>query len=177
MKMQRREWLWTAGVAALAAGGGAGLAWWRQQAGAAAAQAEAALWAASFDRPEGGRLAVADLRGRPLVVNFWATWCPPCIREMPALDRFAREHAARGWQVLGIAADEAAAVRSFLARSPVSFPVGLAGFAGLELSRGLGNGAGGLPFTLVLGADGAVRQRRIGETSYDELARWAAAIG
>lgn len=177
MKMQRREWLWTAGVAALAAGGGAGFAWWRRQADAAAMQVEATLWAASFDKPEGGRLAVADLRGRPLVVNFWAPWCAPCVREMPALDRFARDHAARGWQVLGIAADEAAAVRSFLARSPVSFPIGLAGFAGLELSRQLGNAAGGLPFTLLLGADGRVRQRHTGETSYDELSRLAAAIG
>jgi hypothetical protein len=95
---------------------------------------------------------------------------------MPALERFFKDHAATGWQVLGIAADNAAAVREFLARSPVSFPIVLAGFAGVELSRELGNTSGGLPFTVIYDMAGRVVQRHMGETRYEQLASWAKGI-
>jgi len=126
-----------------------------------------------FDTPSGGRLAMQSLRGRPLVVNFWATWCPPCVREMPALDRFAHAFAGRGWQVVGVASDTAENVREFLARTPVSYPIGLAGFGGIELSRQLGNPSGGLPFTVLVSKTGQLAHRHIGELQNDQLARWA----
>ena len=141
--------------------------------GSAAAGAEEALWALRLERPEGGELALASLRGRPLVVNFWATWCPPCVKELPELDRFQADHAARGWQVVGIAIDSPAAVRQFLGRQPLRFPVGLAGLEGTELARQLGNAAGGLPFTVVLDREGRVVRRKLGATTYAELAGWA----
>jgi thiol-disulfide isomerase/thioredoxin len=134
------------------------------------------LWAMSFDTPSGGRLAMASLRGRPLVINFWATWCPPCVREMPALNRFARTVAARGAQVLGIAADQADNVRDFLAATPVSYPIALAGFAGIDLSRRLGNLSGGLPFTVLVDRAGQVAQRQIGEMTPERLTAWAEGI-
>jgi hypothetical protein len=92
---------------------------------------------------------------------------------MPALDRFFVDHQRQGWQVLGVAADNAGAVREFLARSPVAFPVVLAGFEGIDLSRRLGNLSGGLPFTVVFGRDGSVLHRHVGETHYEQLAGWA----
>ena len=119
---------------------------------------------------------MAGFRGRPLLVNFWATWCPPCVREMPELDRFSRDFAGRGWRVVGVAADQAGPVLEFLRRTPVSFPIGLAGFAGVELSRKLGNLSGALPFSLLLAADGRVLHRKLGETRFDELASWASAL-
>jgi thiol-disulfide isomerase/thioredoxin len=170
----RRRALITAGVAAAAAAGVGGYALQRRSAATdAAVAASAELWALEFETPGPNRLVMASLRGKPLVLNFWATWCPPCVREMPALDRFAREHGGQGWQVLGLAADNIAAVRKFLAVTPVGFPIALAGFEGIELSRRLGNVSGGLPFTLVCGRDGNPLHRHIGETRYEQLADWA----
>ena len=132
------------------------------------------LWAQRFTRPEGGELVLAELRGKPTVLNFWATWCPPCVKEMPELDRFAREFGPRGWQVVGIAVDSPDPVRDFLKKTPVSFPIGLAGFGGSEIARTLGNTQGGLPFSVVLDAAGHVTHRKLGATHFDELASWAA---
>jgi thiol-disulfide isomerase/thioredoxin len=128
-----------------------------------------------FPTPDGGELALADFRGRPLLLNFWATWCPPCVKEMPLLDQFHRTHQAAGWQVLGLAVDSPTPVRQFLARVPVGFAIGLAGFDGTELSRRLGNESGALPFTVVFGKEGRVLHRKLGEVTPEELAAWAAA--
>ena len=179
-----RRALLTAGVAGAAALAGVGFAWWRQRhlAGAAADNGPGAaaggdplamLWALSVIRPEGGELALASLRGKPLLINFWATWCAPCIREMPQIDRFHREFSPRGWQVLGLAIDAPTPVREFLARVKVGFPIGLAGLEGTELVHALGNPQGGLPFTVMISAQGKVLQRKMGETSFEELAGWA----
>ncbi|MDP1650813.1 MAG: TlpA disulfide reductase family protein [Rubrivivax sp.] len=173
--MKRRGWLiGGAGAAAAAAGlGWRGFSESRREAHRDATTG--GLWQMSFDRPDGARLAMASLRGQPLVLNFWATWCPPCIREMPELDRFQRAFAARGWQVLGLAIDRPQPVREFLARTPVGYTIAMAGFDGTELTRRLGNASGGLPFTVVFDREGLVAHRKLGETSFDELARWAAA--
>ena len=157
----------------LRGGSGSGQARPGAPVGSALEGAEDALWALRLERPEGGELVLASLRGRPLVVNFWATWCPPCVKELPDLDRFQADHAARGWQVVGIAIDSPTAVRQFLTRQPLRFPIGLAGLEGTELSRQLGNTAGGLPFTVVLDSAGRIVQRKLGATSYPELASWA----
>ena len=177
-----------AGVAGAAALAGLGLAGWRGQlAGHGAdnsssqalptdAQALAALWALQVARPQGGELDLASLRGKPLLINFWATWCAPCVREMPEIDRFHREFGPRGWQVLGLAIDGPTPVRAFLGRVKVGFPIGLAGLDGTELIRSLGNTSGGLPFSVMISADGRVLRRKLGATHFDELAAWAASI-
>ena len=191
--MNRRQW-----SAALAVGAGAaGLgAWWRLQqgggpaarppvdgnpartaggppaSGASAAAAVQAFWSYSVEQPDGSTLALSRFRGRPLVVNFWATWCPPCIRELPVIDAFARAQGADGWQVLGLAIDRRDAVVEFLRKQPVSYAIGLAGFDGTQWSRDLGNAQGGLPFTAAFDAQGALRHRRLGEISAEELASW-----
>ena len=175
-----------AGVASAAALAGLGLSWWRgQRAGRGAdtsssqtlpadAPALAALWALQVAQPQGGALDLAGLRGKPLLINFWATWCAPCVREMPELDRFYREFGPRGWQVLGLAIDSPMPVRAFLARVKVGFLIGLAGLDGTDLMHRLGNPSGGLPFSVLIGADGRLRRRKLGDTRFDELAAWAA---
>jgi len=170
--LSRRRWLY-AGVGAAAALGGAGLAWWKLRPGEQAPDAAASLWNQNFETPAGTTLALQALRGKPLLINFWATWCPPCVEEFPMLDSFYRENSGKSWQVIGLAIDQPSAVRTFLQKTPVSFPIGLAGLGGTELSKSLGNLSGSLPFTVVLNAAGSVLQRRMGKLAPEELQQWA----
>lgn len=132
---------------------------------------ESELWAARFPRPAGGELVMQELKGRWLFVNFWATWCAPCIHELPDLDAFAR--AQTEWAVVGLAIDGPTPVREFLAKRPVSFPVGLAGLNGSELARKLGNKTGALPFSLALNPQGRIAWRRLGVTHPADLRQLA----
>ena len=169
--VSRRTALVATAATALAAG--AGLAWWRLRPRDSAPGVEAAFWDLEFQTPQGAPLAMRTLRGKPLLLNFWATWCPPCVEEFPLLDSFYREHAAKGWQVLGLAIDQPSSVRAFLARVPVQFAIGFAGLEGTQLARDLGNLAGGLPYTVVFGAQGAVLHRRMGRVTEADLQAWS----
>ena len=170
--MNRRQMLATGAVAAVAAAGGAGWAWWRTRSGPALSNAEQSLWSQRFDQPAGGELAMGPLRGKPLVLNFWATWCAPCVKEMPMLDAFHREHQAQGWQVVGLAVDGPTPVREFLTKVPVAFPIGLAGFTGVDLAKSLGNERGGLPFSAVFDRQGVVAFRKLGTITPEDLGAW-----
>ena len=136
------------------------------------AEPPAAFWSQSWESPDGQPLAAADLRGQPLLVNFWATWCPPCVEELPLLDQFYQSRRAQGWQLLGLAIDQPSAVRAFLARRPLSFPIGLAGLGGTELSRELGNSNGGLPFSVLFDPAGRLVEHKLGRLHAEDLERW-----
>ena len=168
----RRRLLY-AGVAGAAALGGAGFAWWKFQPHAVEPGVEQALWGLEFEAPAGSTVAMKSLAGKPLLLNFWATWCPPCVEELPMLNAFYREQSAKGWQVLGLAIDQPSAVRKFLTRIALDFPVGLAGLGGTDLGRSLGNLTGGLPFTVVLGEEGKVLHRKMGQVTAQDLQLWA----
>lgn len=178
MTEKRRKLLY-AGAAALAAM--AGLAWpWRKPDGQAAqgnstAPKNSSLnspWDLTLDTPQGPALALQSLRGRPLILNFWATWCPPCIEELPLLNGFYRQNHPNGWQILGIAVDRLEPVQKFLTRLPLEFPVVLAGMEGLTLSKQLGNDSNGLPFSVLFAADGSILKRKIGKLEEADLAQW-----
>jgi thiol-disulfide isomerase/thioredoxin len=160
------------GVAVLAAIAGSGLALKKQPAGLDM-ETQQALWNAEFDTPDGQILKMQNLQGRPLVINFWATWCAPCVEEMPLLDIFFRQNASKGWQMVGLAIDQPSRVRQYLSQNAISYPIGLAGLTGTELGRYLGNEVGGLPFTVVLDGKGGVIQRKLGKLSAQEIQAWA----
>ena len=135
--------------------------------------APADVWSLAFPTADGAPIAMAGLRGRPLLLNFWATWCVPCAVEMPLLDVFASTNAKAGWRVLALAVDDAEPVRRFVRERKLQLPVALAGVAGISLSRTLGNRVGALPFTVIFDATGAVRDRRLGALDEVTLTRWA----
>jgi thiol-disulfide isomerase/thioredoxin len=165
------------GAAALAVVAGAGTAIWRSQNPTLPSPPLVTdLWTLTFERLDAAPLAMASWRGRPLLLNFWATWCVPCVTEMPLLDRFAREHAASGWQVLALAIDQPDPVRRFLVERNIGLPVALAGVDGLELSRALGNHQGALPFSAVFGSSGALVQYKVGAVSANLLTAWASTM-
>jgi thiol-disulfide isomerase/thioredoxin len=164
----RRNLFIAAGVGAAAIGAGLALRH-RPAEPAPLSAAAASFWGARFDRPEGGELLASEFKGRPLLLNFWATWCAPCVKELPELAQFQREFKGKGWQVAGLAVDSPSAVREFLKRLPLDFALGLAGLTGTELTRTLGNTQGGLPFSVAFDASGELIWRKLGATNLEEL--------
>ena len=112
--------------------------------------------------------------GRPLLINVWASWCGPCIEEMPELQRFSARQGAQGVQVIGIALDEPDAVRAFLTRVPVQYPILIEQPGPADASVRLGNLKGVLPYSVLIGADGRLLRQRIGPFVARELDTFAA---
>jgi thiol-disulfide isomerase/thioredoxin len=111
--------------------------------------------------------------GRPLLVNVWASWCGPCIEEMPELQRFAAEQGDNGVQVVGIALDDAASVRAFLERIPVDYPILIDAPGPADAGVRLGNPRGVLPYSVLVSADGRLLKQRIGPFARGEISGWA----
>ena len=182
--LKRRDWI--AGIAIGSLGLGVG-AWLRHRqppvvvgdtAAAAASAASVALppltpLPTPIHTTDGRTLADADIAGRFVVLNFWAPWCPPCVREMPDLDRFARSEAGRNTLVIGLAIDEQANVDKFLAAHPVSYSISVLGYAGLAWARRVSNDPNvALPFTAVFDRSQRLAQHKFGSTNAGELADW-----
>ena len=111
--------------------------------------------------------------GRPVLINLWASWCGPCIEEMPELQRFAGSQGANGVQVVGIALDEPAAVRAFLKRVPVAYPILLDAPGPADAGVRLGNPKGVLPYSVLVSADGRLLKQHIGPFAAGDLPDWA----
>jgi thiol-disulfide isomerase/thioredoxin len=108
----------------------------------------------TFETSSGGSLDMAALKGKVVVLNFWATWCPPCIEEMPELNALYPSLQAENIELIGIAIDSPTNVSQFLQKTPVKYPIVLAGIEGTELGIALGNSERGLPFTVILDENG-----------------------
>jgi len=116
--------------------------------------------------------ALADFHGKAVLLNFWASWCAPCIEEMPVLDAFARDPRNEAVHIVGIALDEAQAVGDFLQAHPVSYRIAIGTTRFPDESNVLGNDRSLLPYSVLIGPDGVVRKTRMGGFSATELAAW-----
>ena len=135
----------------------------------APAGAVSALFAQSMNDAAGKAQALSIYKGKPLVVNFWAPWCAPCVQEMPELSALAGELAGKKVGVIGIGIDSPTNIAQFAAKFKIGYPLYVAGMSGTDLSREFGNKAGGLPYTVLIGADGKVRKTYLGRIKFPEL--------
>jgi thiol-disulfide isomerase/thioredoxin len=164
------------GAGLLAAAAGAGYAWRknRHYDPPVTIQPPAGFWAQEWETPQGdAKIQLQSYQGKRVLINFWATWCPPCVDELPLLNDFYAKNKADGWNVLGLAIDKPAAVLAFFKHTPLSFPVGMAGLSGRPLMELFDNPIGALPFSLLIGSDGVILRRKLGKVTPQDLEVWA----
>lgn len=128
------------------------------------------LLATRLNDPTGAPQPMAQWQGKVLVVNFWATWCPPCLKEIPEFIRLQQRYGAKGVQFVGIAIDGTSQVTGFMATHGVNYPVLMAEREGLDLARAAGNRLGGLPFTVVIDRQGRAAHVELGVLDEKRLA-------
>lgn len=137
----------------------------------------APLFAATLSDARDRPFALESLRGKPLVINFWARWCGPCRVEIPEFARVQRHLKEKGLIVVGIGLeDKADTVREFAKAYDMDYTVLLAKDQGLPLLLALGNAKGGLPYTLVIDRSGKVVAKKLGLMSRAELEAALAAL-
>lgn len=111
-----------------------------------------------------------EWQGKTLLINYWATWCVPCRKEMPVLMELHEKYADQNFEVIGIAADEPDKIAKFLEKTPVTYPI-LYGESDLvfENSAGYGNKIGVLPHSAFVDSSGMVRHSKVGEVTFEEI--------
>lgn len=167
--MNRRQWMMIGGISMLALLAGVFSSHWISQTGLASDPSIKAFFANPWQTPDGKSAKTEDWRGKVLVVNFWASWCPPCVEEMPALDKIAQEYAARNVLIVGIGIDSPSNIRQFLEKTPVSYPIMIGGLDGSALAKQMGNTQGALPYTVIINAKGKSVFTKLGKISEEEL--------
>jgi thiol-disulfide isomerase/thioredoxin len=120
------------------------------------------LLATTLPDLRGERQAILQWKGKVLVVNFWATWCPPCLKEIPEFIRLQEKMRDRGVQFVGIAIDDQQKVAKFAADLGINYPVLMAEVEGITLARQAGNRLGGLPFTVIIDRQGRTAKIELG---------------
>ncbi len=129
-----------------------------------------ALFAAKLAGTDDKPIALEALRGKPLIVNFWARWCAPCRVEIPELVKTQDKYRKRGLTVVGIGLeDKAESVRDFMKAYEMNYTVLLAKNGGIELMQALGNTRAGLPFTVAIGRHGEIVASKLGAMNRAEL--------
>ena len=167
--MSRRQWIMIGGISLLALLAGVFSSQWISQTGLASDPSIKAFFANPWQMPDGKPANSENWRGKVLVLNFWASWCPPCVEEMPALDRIAQEYASKNVLIVGIGIDSPSNIREFLQKTPVSYPIVLGGLEGSNLSKQMGNTQGALPYTVVINSKGKSIYTKLGKISEEEL--------
>jgi thiol-disulfide isomerase/thioredoxin len=122
--------------------------------------------------PDGRQHFLSEWKGKPLLINFWATWCGPCLEEMPLLDRIRAQTSAPGLEVVGIAIDTDDAVRAFLKNNPVGYPILIGGEKDPTQSLLFGDTRGVLPYSVLVDRDGKLLAQRAGRFSENSLKDW-----
>jgi thiol-disulfide isomerase/thioredoxin len=160
-------------AAALLAAGLAGLTWYTRLAGPRGAPtAPDPIYALSFPDADGQQQALSQWRGKILVVNFWATWCAPCVAEMPELERLQAEYAGRGVAIVCLGTESGERVRKFRDQLGLRLVLLAGGFDAIAIARNLGDQQGVLPYTAVFSTDGTLLRTQLGALRPGQLRDW-----
>ena len=117
------------------------------------------------DKPQ----SVAQWQGKILIINFWATWCPPCLKEIPEFIKLQDEYKDKGLQFVGIAIEDKQPVQEYLQRIKVNYPVLIGGEAAAMLAQQLGNVINTVPFTVIVNQQGQIVHHQLGELSREKV--------
>ncbi len=172
LEPHRRRTFFMGGTVALAAGA-AGLGLWlgnrrsQSEGGAFARLNEVQLFSL-----EGEITKLQSLLKKRTLINFWATWCPPCVAEMPLINSIYNEFASKNLQVIGVAVDKRESVQKFVLEKNIQFPVLIGSLAGMELSKHFGNKMEALPYSVLVDESAQVLESKMGEISEKELRYW-----
>jgi thiol-disulfide isomerase/thioredoxin len=127
------------------------------------------LFTSIINDPEGKPQDLKQFQNKIIVLNFWATWCEPCREEMPELSSLYIENKSKNVVVVGIAIDEAKAVKSYLKKTKVMYPILVNEDKGVILSKNLGNDQGILPYTVIINSKGNIEKTILGRLHKDQL--------
>ncbi len=167
--MNRRQWIIIVVISLLALVSGVLTSQWIYKTGLASDPAVKAFLENPWQTPDGKAANTREWQGKVLVVNFWASWCPPCVEEMPTLDKLQQEFLKQNVLFVGIGIDSPSNIREFLEKTPVSYPIMIGGLQGSNLSKQMGNSQGALPYTIIINAKGKSSYSKLGKISEDEL--------
>ena len=167
--MNRRQWIIIVAISLLALLAGVVTSQWIYKTGLASDPAVKAFFANSWQAPDGKTVDTQKWQEKVLVVNFWASWCPPCVEEMPTLDKLQQEFLQQNVLFVGIGIDSPSNIREFLSNTPVSYPIVIGGLEGSNLAKQLGNSQGALPYTIIINAKGKATYSKLGKISEDDI--------
>ena len=167
--MNRRQWIIITLISLLALLAGVFSSHWISKTELASEPAIKAFFANPWKTPDGKTVNSADWQGKVLVVNFWASWRPPCVEEMPTLDLLQKAFLQENVLFVGIGIDSPSNIREFLEKTPVSYSILIGGLEGSALSKQMGNAQGALPFTVIINSKGKAVYSKLGKISEDEL--------
>jgi thiol-disulfide isomerase/thioredoxin len=167
--MNRRQLIIIAAISLLALLGGVLTSQWIHKTGLASDPAVKAFFANSWQTPDAKTVDTQEWQEKVLVVNFWASWCPPCVEEMPTLDKLQQEFLQQNVLFVGIGIDSPSNIREFLSKTPVSYPIVIGGLEGSNLSKQMGNSQGALPYTIIINAKGKSIYSKLGKIGEDDV--------
>ena len=167
--MNRRQWIIVSLIGLLALIAGVLSSQWVSRTGLASDPAIKAFFANPWQTPSGQSIKSEEWQKKVLVVNFWASWCPPCVEEMPTLDQLQKDFLQQNVLFVGIGIDSPSNIREFLIKTPVSYPILIGGLEGSNIAKQMGNPSGALPYTVIINTKGKAVYSKLGKISEDEL--------
>ncbi|AMK75678.1 MULTISPECIES: TlpA family protein disulfide reductase [Methylomonas] len=117
------------------------------------------------DKPQ----SITQWQGKILIINFWATWCPPCLKEIPEFIKLQDEYKDKGLQFVGIAIEDKQPVEDYLKRIKINYPVLIGGEGATMLAQQLGNVINTVPFTVIVNQQGQIVHHQLGELTREKV--------